>query len=433
MALRSISFFTMFLWALEVYVTPGLLFPQTPKVDLQRQAMLSKYRSNLRNSGIFDNVTADCGILWVIATVEGKYTNFSKLGEFYSGIGKYRLLWVIHEVLVSAIRVKTALSDDSHLPANCRKIELVLMADRNIFSRELSPTYNLGVEAGCIFDRIVYFDELERFEEISRSAEWHERNMVVRLSARTNVAKLLALLSTPYQYTLYLDGDTAPCKAFQYNIFGKLQTYDVVASKNPFGYESTNGSKIYPAAPLHADFAEFPEINGGVIAYRFTEKVVQMLVRALELVPYFSSIGFDQDQAFMRHALFESIYLDQLLMNTEPMTRICRSGWNCDRNKCSAGCYIIHQRKCNSYGVPPIYSWSLDTSAGNGTKINSGSKASQTATAIFAGRQERSNQPQQCQNVSSPSISRRSDAYGAGYTKRYEKYKSKIYKLKSGT
>ena len=78
---------------------------------------------------------------------------------------------------------------------------------------------------------------------------------------------------------------------------------------------------------------------------------MELFIRALELIPFFAKLGFDQDQAMMRHALFESITWSGLRVSKQPMTTFCRFGWNCDRNTCASGCIIIHERRCTHLGV----------------------------------------------------------------------------------
>lgn len=104
-------------------------------------------------------------------------------------------------------------------------------------------------------------------------------------------------------------------------------------------------------SPNHPNFKTFPEVNGGVFGLHWTLQTERLIIRALELVPLFTSLGFDQDQAFVRHALFESLMFDNLTQQVESMDRYCRHGWDCKRNSCRTGCYIIHQRLCLSEGV----------------------------------------------------------------------------------
>lgn len=76
----------------------------------------------------------------------------------------------------------------------------------------------------------------------------------------------------------------------------------------------------------------------------------ELFLRALELIESFAQMGFDQDQAMMRQALFEAIMFSQLKVNQRPMYEYCRFGWKCDLNNCKR-CKIIHQRRCNNEGV----------------------------------------------------------------------------------
>jgi hypothetical protein len=140
-------------------------------------------------------------------------------------------------------------------------------------------------------------------------------------------------------------------------VFNSLRQYDILSTPNPFGYQSTGGARTYPGSPPHPKFKDFPEINGGVFAYRRCEKTRQLLIRALELIPHFASLGFDQDQAMMRHALFESTIM-AAATNNNPLKEMkglmnvyCRHGWKCDLNSCKKGCAIIHQRRCVNNGI----------------------------------------------------------------------------------
>jgi hypothetical protein len=71
----------------------------------------------------------------------------------------------------------------------------------------------------------------------------------------------------------------------------------------------------------------------------------------------------------MRHALFESIHLDELkeykgdniillvvtfnffISYEGRMNHYCRHGWKCDFNSCNVGCVVIHTRKCLMNGL----------------------------------------------------------------------------------
>jgi hypothetical protein len=124
---------------------------------------------------------------------------------------------------------------------------------------------------------------------------------------------------------------------------------------NPFGFQSTNGNQTYPGAPNLPEYSEFPEPNGGVIGFKWNDRTQRLLVRTLELVPFFNKLGFDQDQAFLRHAIFEEVRTNGLLVNEQPMRRYCRFGWNCEYNSCRTGCVVIHQRICLVNGINTNY------------------------------------------------------------------------------
>jgi len=65
----------------------------------------------------------------------------------------------------------------------------------------------------------------------------------------------------------------------------------------------------------------------GVLAYRWNEKTEAVFVRSLELIPFFAAMDLYQDQAFLRHALFEALMRNGLVIRQGSMDRYCRHGW----------------------------------------------------------------------------------------------------------
>jgi len=342
---------------------PPEFFDLSPRPQSSEWQKLQNYRRDAGDKNIsMISPERNCGILWTLATVNrSSLMDFSTLRSYGYGEGLFRLLTVVHEVFISAARVKNALflNKGSH-PSVCNsRPALILFADRAIFNSSLiaysdwngRKSVNMKEEADCLFDKIIYYDDLPFVESFLNMKEDRLEYSKVRLSPRTNALKLLALLSTPFQYTLYLDGDTAPCVGFQNHVFESLTSADMLTTANPFGYQSTRGQKTYPNCPSHAGFADFPEVNGGVLAYRWNEKTEAVFVRSLELIPFFASLDLYQDQAFLRHALFEALMQKGLVMRQGSMDRYCRHGWSCERNDCLKSCAIIHQRSCVHLGV----------------------------------------------------------------------------------
>ena len=68
-----------------------------------------------------------------------------------------------------------------------------------------------------------------------------------------------------------------------------------------------------------------------MLAYRWNDKTAAVLVRALELIPFFAAMGFYQDQAFLRHAIFESLHSHKLVIRMGSMSRYCRHPWSVKR------------------------------------------------------------------------------------------------------
>lgn len=317
-------------------------------INTEFQNILRNYRGNIPY--LSENSTSMCGIIWALSSINGSRTDYVQLSRIGKGEGRFRLLTVVHEVLTSVARVKHSLLQNIKLPTFCNsRIELTLFIDKDI-STNLND-HDLRPDFDCAFDRVIYFDDLPGSSDLVSLREYKRLDMLVRLAPRPNAMKMVALLSTPYKYTLYLDGDTAPCVGFQYHIFDQLRYYDILTTPNPLGYESTRGSKTYNNSPMHSKFADFEEINGGILAFKWNNKTEDLLVRALELVPYFATLGYDQDQAMIRHSLFEGIVLNGIKEYKGSMQQYCRTGWNCDHNDCKVGCVMIHQRLCNNNGV----------------------------------------------------------------------------------
>lgn len=65
-----------------------------------------------------------------------------------------------------------------------------------------------------------------------------------------------------------------------------------------------------------------------MLAYRWNDKTAAVLVRALELIPFFAAMDFYQDQAFLRHAIFESVLSNKLVIRMGSMNRYCRHPWS---------------------------------------------------------------------------------------------------------
>lgn len=328
-------------------IVGGLLDASPPYNGTFRDSVAA-YRTALPT---VTSIPVKCGIMWTLATAAG-IERGNPAHSLSDSVGFHRVLSVAYEVLQSASRVKHAVQLNGTLPSHCNgQLELLLVADRHLLESikaDLGSDYS-GV-VGCIFDRVQYFQDLPLhllpFSTVGDGSE-----ATKRLSSRSNLLKMVALLSTPYQYTLYLDGDTAPCPTFPFDPFVRLTSTDLITTQNPFGFQSTGGNPLYPGAPKDGAYRGFAEPNGGVLGYQWNSRTMRFWVRVLELVPFFTAMGYDQDQAFMRHALFEESRLHQLRVDIQPMSRYCRFGWNCERNRCATGCVIIHQRICVSNGI----------------------------------------------------------------------------------
>lgn len=324
----------------------------TPPFDEVRRTMIMSLRDEFYGKKHYYG--DGCGILFALSSINGSTTNYHEMKTVAGGEAWYRLQVVIHEALSAASRIRNALSANNVLPDFCQKrVEISLFIDRDILSNTENDI-DIVKDVSCVFDKIFYFDDLPSkiLEKITVLKEYNRYQLLSRLPSRPNAMKLIAFLVSPYKYTLYLDGDIAPCPKFQSDVFKTLQNYDILSTPNPFGYESTRGAKTYLGSPPSNAFPGFPEINGGVFAFQMNNQTLSLFTRALELLPFMANLGYNQDQALMRHALFEMIFAFGLKMYRGNMHQYCRWGWHCDSNNCASGCLIIHQRKCLYLGVP---------------------------------------------------------------------------------
>lgn len=319
-----------------------------PPYDLVSRERISQARDfAFRKTRRF--ISSNCGIFWSVTSINGSRTNYDQLSQIGGGEGKFRLLMVLYEAYLSAARVRTIISRES-LPSICSKgIELSLYIDRSILV--YFSNLDLIEDAKCIFNHIVYYDDILPDESILDYKPAVASDIFNRIPSRPNALKLFTLASSPYRFSLFLDGDTSPCSSFHHRIFQSIADNDLMATPNPFGYVSTNGKKTYPGSPPFRTFEKFEEINGGIVGYQSNNRTMNLFVRSLELLPSFQLLGFDQDQAVVRQALFESLMNDGLVMTKQPMHRFCRYGWSCERNDCSQGCWMIHSRLCTDFGV----------------------------------------------------------------------------------
>jgi hypothetical protein len=293
---------------------------RNPNPNITSIASWYAYRRQLQHFVGTNNFNNKCGIIWAVASINGSDTNYKILNNVGRGEARMRLLGVLYEAMASASRVRHAFQLNSTFPSFCNSnslpkdikqsshqfkngvntstADLTLFIDRDIINN--LRDHDLLHDIKCTFDKIVYFDSLPNHSHLLQLHDYRKLHLLSRIPPRPNAMKLIALLSTPYEYTLYMDGDTGPCTHFQYEVFDKLRHYDILTTPNPFGYQSTNGMKIYSDSPNHRHYADFKERNGGILAYKWSNKTQYMLTRALELIPHFASLGISDDEQFKR-------------------------------------------------------------------------------------------------------------------------------------
>ncbi len=85
------------------------------------------------------------------------------------------------------------------------------------------------------------------------------------------LAKLYAILETPYEHTLFLDTDTEIKKSIS-SLFSLLKKFDIAIAPGPMTQPPVDDNDIIGELPK-----EFPELNTGVILYRMNHKMKNFL------------------------------------------------------------------------------------------------------------------------------------------------------------
>jgi hypothetical protein len=107
--------------------------------------------------------------------------------------------------------------------------------------------------------------------------------------------KILPLLETPYEKTLYLDTDTHMCASCE-SVFLLLDRYDLLAAHDP--WRSEYSFETLPDC--------FPTLNSGVIAYRKSPEVEAFIRSWHAYHRDYSGKIHANDQPAFRHALYHS-------------------------------------------------------------------------------------------------------------------------------
>lgn len=117
----------------------------------------------------------------------------------------------------------------------------------------------------------------------------------VPVGVSPKVVKIACLLRTPYERTLYLDVDTFVYSAFP-ELFHLLDRFDVGAAISPQRIKRPN--RLIPAC--------FPEVNTGVILYKFSKKIQDLFVEWQHLYERQGKRAGAQDEPPFRQALYQS-------------------------------------------------------------------------------------------------------------------------------
>ena len=110
-------------------------------------------------------------------------------------------------------------------------------------------------------------------------------------------SKVDYISQTPFDNTLYMDSDTTVAQDIS-GVFGVLERFDMAATHA----QRRNGNRAneYWTKPIPS---AYPHFNGGIILYRRTPKVVDLL-RNWSVA--FAESGSDHDQATLRELIWDS-------------------------------------------------------------------------------------------------------------------------------
>jgi hypothetical protein len=141
--------------------------------------------------------------------------------------------------------------------------------------------------------------------------------------------KVLPMLNSPFEKTLFLDTDTYVCSELS-ELFKILDRFDILACHIPI--QGANSIEGIPTS--------FPELNTGMVAFRKSEATQQFFERWLRL---YEEMGHKADQPAFRRALWEDRNIQSYQLPYEYNLRTIAPGYIAEGAKVK----IIHGRHKN--------------------------------------------------------------------------------------
>lgn len=125
---------------------------------------------------------------------------------------------------------------------------------------------------------------------------------------------------TPYEKTLYLDGDTYFCDTI-YEVFDTLDRYDLAAMMSP---TSISRPMIVPDS--------FPELAGGVVFYKKNDKTIKLFQDMIDVLDT-PQLRQGCDEPYLRSALYSNPDVRFYVLPTEYNCFYTHPGYLCSKVK----------------------------------------------------------------------------------------------------
>jgi hypothetical protein len=132
--------------------------------------------------------------------------------------------------------------------------------------------------------------KIHLFTDIEKVPEVFDGTSCIRDPRLNCYDKVLPMLNSPFEQTLFLDTDTYLCEDVS-ELFTMLGRFDMLACHIP----------IRGCNPIMGIPDSFPELNTGVLAFRRNDKTIAFFEKWLE---YYEELGFKADQPAFRKALW---------------------------------------------------------------------------------------------------------------------------------
>lgn len=143
------------------------------------------------------------------------------------------------------------------------------------------------------------------FTDVSFEHELFESVVLLDSVAYNTSDKILGLIATPYERTLFLDTDTCACFGFD-DLFDLLDSFELAAAYVPANLPNRRTVNI-DAYVKHPAPSSFVELNTGILLFRKNEKFDRLCQEWLATYQSLrKQLGQLSDQSIFRHLIYHS-------------------------------------------------------------------------------------------------------------------------------